>query len=233
MVSVHNPVTFDDITLSNDWLAFLLGALCLMIVFRVLLPANPPREVRRLAASLGRAVEGLARLRERRLPNREAWQDLQMRKILRLVQRLEQVPEADAAGLLRAAFATVALGRTVLGLAQLRRDPALPVPVREAAGEALGALRRLRTDPRAMAGQLEAMGRRLVAAPTPDPPPPPLMIGLLGEAAMLIRQAGVLLDAHAALFRRGGALTAAASSAGASSATASSALAPAEPPPRC
>ncbi len=208
MVSVRNPITFDDIALFNGWLAYLLGALCLVMVFRVLLPANPEREVRRLAASLGRAVELLSSQPGwRRPPPWAAWQNQQTQKILRLILRLQQVPSSDAAALARAAFVVVALGRTVLALRRLRQDPDLPEAARGAAAEALRALRRVRADPQRAAARLEAVQQALAAAPhgpAEDPADVPAdapadthvllqLIGAVGEAALLVRRAGGLL----------------------------------------
>ena len=191
MISVHNPITYDDSALFNGWLAYLLGALCLMMVFRVLLPADPPREVRRLATSLGRAVELLSR-QGPRPPGWEVWQNRQMQKILRLIQRLQQVPGADATALVQAAFTVVALGRIVLVLRRLRHDRDLPVAGREGAGEALRVLRRLRAGPLRAAMRIDAVQRALAEQPRSHDLP--LLVGALGEAALLIRQAHGLLD---------------------------------------
>ncbi len=220
MTSVRNPIVLDDVTLLNTWLAFLLGALCLMMVFRVLLPANPPREVRRLAASLGRAVETLSPRRParpgpwhpgRRLPGREAWQNQQMQKVLRLVQRLQQVPGADGTAPLRAALGVVALGRVVLALQRLRQDGGLPDEARGIAGEALDALRRVRADPRRTAVRLEAaqrevMDREVAGRGVAGAPPSRslhLLAGALGEAALLVRQGEGLLDRRCPSFAAG------------------------------
>ncbi len=209
MVSIHNPITFDDIALLNTWEAFMVGVVCLVLVFRVLLPVDPAREVARLAASLGRASERLARPRRRRaLPAWETWQNVQMQKILRLVQRMQQVPGLDQVGPLQAAFAAVALGRVVLTLQALRSEPALGEAGRDAALQALAALRRLRASPERAAAAMEAAVRASEpllpapdAAPAAAPHPVRLLVGTLGEAALLLAKAGPLVDRHGALAR--------------------------------
>ena len=214
MVNVHNPISFDDISLFNTWLAFLLGCIWLVMVFRVLLPANPRRDIGRLAASLGRAIELLSWQRPVvagfaawPVPRWEVWQNLQMQKIQRMIQRLQQIPGLAPAPLVQAAFATVALGRVVLTLQQLRSDPALPEAGHDAARQALRALQRVRTEPTRAASRINRLEQEL--APLLEPAPPAdaeartldapdhslhALVGTLGEAALLIEKARGLLD---------------------------------------
>ena len=210
MVNVHNPITFDDIALLNTWAAFAVGTVCLVVVFRVLLPVNPAREVARLAALLGRAVERLARPGRRGLPAWATWQNVQMQKILRLIQRMQQVPGLDQVGPLQQAFAAVALGRVVLTLQALRREPALGAAGRDAALGALGALRRLRASPERAATAIDAAARAAEpllpapdAAPADAPHPARLLVGTLGEAGVLVAKAGPLVDRRGAMAGRG------------------------------
>ncbi len=227
MVNIHNPITFDDIALLNTWEAFAVGVVCLVLVFRVLLPVEPRREAVRLAASLGRAVEHLARPRRRRflLPSWPSWQNRQMQKILRLVQRMAQVPGLEPAEPLRQAFAVVALGRVVLTLQALHAEPALDEAGRAAAMRSLQAVRRLRRSPARAAAAIEAAaGTTQTLLPAPDaalgtasgtapgtapasapdnasavaPHPARLLVGTLGEAAVLVAKAGPLLDRRGA-----------------------------------
>ena len=211
MVSIRNPITFDDIALLNTWDAFALGMVCLVLVFRVLLPVNPSREVARLAGSLGRAVERLARPGASRRPMAwETWQNRQMQKILRLLQRMQQVPGLDQVGPLQAAFAAVALGRVVLTLQALRREPMLGTDGHDAVLRALGAMRRLRRSSGQAAASVRAAmdaaqpllpARDVEAAGTPAGAPHParLLVGTLGEAVVLLAKAGPLIDRHGRL----------------------------------
>ena len=216
MINVHNPITYDDIGLFNTWLAFLLGAPCLVIVFRVLLPTNPAVEVRRLTVSLARAVELLSRTRPVTLlfwplPVWEVWQNQQMQKILRLIQRLQQVPGAATTPVLQAACIVVALGRVVLTLQALRRDPALAPEARAAASQALSALRQVRSDPartgRSIIADSQAVQPLLQPGPDQDASSPPspalhLLVGTLGEAALLVDRAQGLLDRRCPLLEQ-------------------------------
>ena len=211
MVSIRNPITFDDIALLNTWDAFAVGVVCLVLVFRVLLPVNPAREVARLASSLGRAVERLARPGALRRPMAwETWQNRQMQKILRLLQRMQQVPGLDQVGPLQAAFAAVALGRVVLTLQALRSEPALGGAGQDAALRALGALRRLQASPEAAAAAIASVvGASEPLLPPPDaapdaagaaaPHPARLLVGTLGEAVVLLAKAGPLIGRHGRL----------------------------------
>ncbi len=211
MLNVHNPIKYDDILLFNDWLAFLLGAVCLVMVFRVLMPANPARDVRRLSVSLGRAVELLSRRQWRApsslggLPCWETWQNLQMQKAQRLVQRLQQVPEISPAPIMQAAFVIIALGRVVLTLQRLQRDPRLPPDGQDAARRALHALHQVRAAPTRAASGLDALEQAilpLLDEPQADRPVLPgqecesmrMLVGTIGEAALLVRKAAGLLD---------------------------------------
>ena len=213
-VNIHNPITYDDISLFNNWLAVLLGSICLVMVFRVLLPADPARDVRRLSASLGRAVERLSRRGTNALPSWETWQNLQMQKAQRLVQRLQQVPDQSPAAIMQAAFVIVALGRVVLTLQRLKADPTLPSDGQGAARRALHALQRVRAAPERAASGLDALERAMLpqldapeAAGT-EPAGPEcgamrVLVGTLGEAALLVRRGADLLDRRAPLLMAG------------------------------
>jgi uncharacterized membrane protein YccC len=214
MVSIRNPITFNDLGLFNTWEAFLLGAACLVMVFRVLLPANPARDVNRLAASLGRAVELLAWPRPRLwgrvsgLPAWETWQNQQMQKILRLIQRMQQIAGIDRVAPLQGAFAVVALGRVVLTLQALRHDPALTGTGQAAVLSALQALRRLRASPARATAEIETAERAVepLLRPTDTfeqtdaaPQALRLLVGTLGEATVLISKLAPLVDRRHAL----------------------------------
>jgi ferric-dicitrate binding protein FerR (iron transport regulator) len=107
----------------------------------------------------------------------------------------------------QAAFATVALGRVVLTLQQLRSDPVLPAAGHDAARQALRALRQVRKEPARAASRINQLEQELAPLLAPDPPanaetPNPnapdrglhALVGTLGEAALLIEKAQGLLD---------------------------------------
>ncbi len=147
MISVGNPIRFDDIALVNGWLAFILGTAALVVVFRALLPPNPARDTERLCVSLGRAVARLGCMR--RPPLHEVWENLQMQKTLRLMQRVQAMQGPVRRDLIDSAFITVEIGRDVLRLRLLLRQAALAPREQAAVREALDAIGRLRRDPNA------------------------------------------------------------------------------------
>ncbi|MCQ8278014.1 FUSC family protein [Acetobacteraceae bacterium KSS8] len=172
MINVHNPIGFNDITLLNGLFSFILGPVLLVLVFRVLLPADVSGDARRFGGSLTRAVERFAR---RDLPGRgtpamrfEVWQDLQMQKMLRLEQRAAQLPAGVGPRTTRAAYLVLTLGRTVAALRVLRRHPDLPADAREALDRGLAAIGRLSRSPLASAGAVSAAANALAMPAVPE-----------------------------------------------------------------
>ena len=160
MISVNNPVRFDDITLVNGWLAFILGTAALVVVFRALLPPNPVRDTERLVASLASAVARLGCMR--RPPLHEVWENLQMQKTLRLMQRVQAMAGPIRRDLIDGAFITIEIGRDILHLRRLLRQATLGAAQQAEVQGALDAIGRLRRDPRAAARAMEAAARILL-----------------------------------------------------------------------
>ena len=160
MISVNNPVRFDDITLVNGWLAFILGTAALVVVFRALLPPNPVRDTERLVASLAGAVARLGCMR--RPPLHEVWENLQMQKTLRLMQRVQAMAGPIRRDLIDGAFITIEIGRDILHLRRLLRQATLGAAQQAEVQGALDAIGRLRRDPRAAARATEAAARILL-----------------------------------------------------------------------
>ncbi len=169
MVNIHNPITFDDISLLNTLFSFIVGPVLLVMVFRVLLPADVSGDARRFGGSLSRAVERFARrgLRGRGTPSVrfEIWQDQQMQKVLRLEQRSVQLPAGVGPRTTRAAYLVLALGRTVAALRTLHRHADLPQDVRDALNHGLAAIGRMSRDPEAAA---DAVSTAAIALPMAD-----------------------------------------------------------------
>ena len=145
MISVGNPIRFDDIALVNGWLAFIIGTAALVVVFRALLPPNPVRDTERLVASLARAVARLGT--GRRPPGHEVWENMQMQKTLRLMQRVQAMPGPPRRDIVDSAFIAVEIGCDVLRLRRLLLQTELGAPARASIRDALDAIGRLRRDP--------------------------------------------------------------------------------------
>lgn len=165
MITVRNPIGFDDVGLINGWLAFVLGTAALIVVFRALLPSNPARDAGRLARSITHAVAQLGAAR--RPPALAVWEDLQMQKALRLVQRLQPMPPQLRREVTDCAFIAIELGRDILRLRLLLAD-AQPEPVQRRSGLALlAAVERLRRDPQEVASLAAQAARLFADVPTP------------------------------------------------------------------
>ena len=183
MIAVRNPIMFDDVVLLNGWLAFVIGAASLIVVFRVLLPANAARDSNRLARDLARAAAATA---GGRAPDRAVWEYQQMQKVLRLIQRLGGVDAGRRQRVIDRALIAVELGRCVLRLRAML--PAIPLePTQGAASAAaLRAIAGMRRDPPAAADMVAAAAATLAAQPA-MPPRVARAAALLGEIARLIR----------------------------------------------
>ncbi|WP_428374683.1 FUSC family protein [Lichenicoccus sp.] len=181
MISVNNPIRFDDIALVNGWLAFILGTAALVVVFRAVLPPNPARDTERLVASLGRATARLGGTR--RPPPHEVWENLQLQKTLRLTQRVQAMAGPVRRDLIDSAFISVEIGRDVLRLRLLLHEAALASGERAAVQEALDAIGRIRRDPRAAA---RATATAATALSGGTGPTARRIAGLLHEVSILI-----------------------------------------------
>ncbi len=153
MITVRNPIAFDDIGLINGWLAFVMGTAALMVVFRALLPSNPRRDADRLVRSIIRAV---SRLGGPRPPSLVVWEHLQMQKALLLTQRLQPLQARVRQEVVDCAFVTIELGRDVLRLRRLLADAVLEPQEADAIAALLASIGRLRHDPHEAASRADA-----------------------------------------------------------------------------
>ncbi len=187
MITVRNPISFDDVALVNGWLAFALGTAALVVVFRALLPPDPGRDADRLARSIGRALARLGRPAVP--PQAELWENLQMQKAQYLIQRVASMPPGARHRIIDCAFVAIEIGRCVLRLRRLLADVALQPAEREAVRAAQAAMLRLRHDPGEAARLARQAAHRLAgrsAAPGLDLVPSMRVAGLLHEIAVLI-----------------------------------------------
>ena len=190
MITVNNPIRFDDIALFNNWLAFAMGTAALVVVFRALLPGNPRRDANRLVHSITRAV---ARTGSRTSPAGatageaspavEVWESLQMQKASRLIQRLQPMEARIRQQTIDRAFVSIELGRDLLRLRRLLGETVLEPAQREAGFQVLKASSRLRHDPHRVA----ALARDAIDCLMPDPmaSPAPHLAGRRRLAALL------------------------------------------------
>ena len=189
MISVRNPIRFNDIALLNGWLAFLAGTAALIVVFRALLPPDAERDANRLLRSIARAALGAG---SRRRPEPvEIWENLQLQKTVRLTQRLQALGGPPRHDLVDRALVAVELGRDLLRLRQLLSGILLEPPERQAADALMAAIRNGRRDPQAASRAADEAAGLLIARS--DPPP-----GLTRIAALL-HEIAILLSASAKL----------------------------------
>ena len=167
MITVRNPISFNDINLVNTWLAFIVGTAALVVVFRALLPPDDVRDANRLAHSLAAAVARAAGRDS--IPARPVWEYLQVQKVARLTQRLQSFDAAKRHDVIDRALIAIELGGDVLRLRPLLATTALEPPERQAASIALTAIRQVRRRPEAAARTAADAARLLLARPDPQP----------------------------------------------------------------
>ena len=121
---ITNEMVYDDIALTNTWMAIICGALLLVLVFRVLLPPNHESDARVIMKSLRRSVNLLATSSSHHLPFTEQWQGDQIQKLSRLALKLSFLSQKDRArDVLDHAFSLVSLGKLILELRQNAQNP--------------------------------------------------------------------------------------------------------------
>ncbi|GBQ33480.1 FUSC family protein [Gluconacetobacter azotocaptans] len=164
MVQIRNPISYDDISLMNLWLSYLIALIGLALVFRVILPADHRLDTGRLVMSIVRATERLACRPIHRPVDWMVWENLQMQKILRLIQRFSLVaPPRRVYEVTDAAFVAVSLGRVIARLRGLIQDPAVHQDDRDRTRAALAAFRHLRSRPGLTATTLRETAQAIIA----------------------------------------------------------------------
>jgi uncharacterized membrane protein YccC len=163
LLGLTNPIVYDVAGFLNTASAFLVGAACGVLTFRILLPPSAPRDVRQIIAAVRRDIDRLAR---RRPPSWLSWEHLQHQRVVRMAGRLPPDP-AVRAPLLDGVCAGLMVGRELL---HIRSAPPLPEADRPVAEDALTALRRLRRTPAAAAEVAQRTARRLADGAAPGSP---------------------------------------------------------------
>ncbi|KDE19565.1 fusaric acid resistance protein FusB [Acetobacter aceti 1023] len=117
LLSINNPIVYNDLALTNNWITMLAACALLVLVFRVILPPDHRLDAARLVFSLTRSLQQLALSHSRKPVQWITWEGLQLQKITRLMMRLSFIPAGiDRQGYTDAAFATLSLGRLILRL---------------------------------------------------------------------------------------------------------------------
>ncbi|KXV65852.1 FUSC family protein [Gluconobacter oxydans] len=154
---ITNSMVPDDITLINTWLAILMGCALLVLVFRVIMPADQRLYASRLVISLGRSLQSLSARPAAKVPSWMVWEGTQIQKVSILLMRLSLVASPiDRQGYVDGAFAALSLGRLLIRLRQAVEPAGLSAHEREALDVALASFKTLRRDPVGTAAALMA-----------------------------------------------------------------------------
>jgi uncharacterized membrane protein YccC len=144
LLSPANPMVFDLAASLNGYFASIIGALCVVLAFRVILPPDPIAEAAVIARSLRRAVLQI------RSPQPFVFEHLQHQKLLRLSRRLADLPALrfPAVGEATAAMLIV---RQLQTLHRATANPAIPAAARTEASRVLIASSKLLRAPHTVA----------------------------------------------------------------------------------
>ncbi len=204
-IAVTNPQDYSLTGILENGEMYLLGNVALILVFRILLPPDPAKAARNIARSLAASASRLAR--RRLLPDPLTWENIQLQKILRYGQRLDQMGTPKRSLLMAEATAALILGRIVLQLRLMVRSHALPRAVAAATDASLHNLRHLRHAPleRAAAIELNAVLVAGEAAAMEEAPRGQALrvAALLHEAARLLGENAVYFDRNTTVARIG------------------------------
>lgn len=169
MLSVNNPIVYDDLTLTNNWMTMIAACVLLVLVFRVILPADHRLDAARLVASLTRSVQRLATARHNKPVLWVAWEGMQLQKIARLMMRLSFLDDRiDRKGYTDAAFAALSLGRLIVRLRWNADHTALAPDAHLALLEALASFKTLHKTPELSVQKLELAAHRISSMPHPQ-----------------------------------------------------------------
>ncbi|GCD50531.1 FUSC family protein [Acetobacter pasteurianus] len=205
LLSINNPIIYNDLALTNNWLTMVAACVLLVLVFRVILPPDHRLDAARLVSSLTRSLQQLALSHSRKPVQWIAWEGLQLQKITRLMMRLSFIPSGiDRQGYTDAAFATLSLGRLILRLRWNAEHVQLNAQARTALESALKAFSMLRHAPLSTAEALE-QAAAVIHATTTDQEGANLMrgrtISCLMQAAGIIRAIPGFYDKYGPIHR--------------------------------
>ncbi len=159
-LALENAMTFDLPALLANAEAYLVGCVALLLTFRIMLPPDPARAVRLFAQGLGRQGERLAGAG--RLPDPRAWENGQLQRIVSIAQRLDAMGSPRRAAVIEDASAGLILGRFVIRLRGIIATDRLSEGARNAARQAIDALRHLCREPMRCAHVVGDAARRVL-----------------------------------------------------------------------
>lgn len=169
MLSVNNPIVYDDMELTNNWMTMFAACALLAVVFRVILPADHRLDAARLVTSLTRSVQQLAAARQNKPILWAAWEGMQLQKISRLMMRLSFLDESvDRKGYTDAAFAALSLGRLIVRLRWNAGHTTLAPSAHEALMDALKSFKTLHQAPEQTAAKLRNAADIISTVPHPE-----------------------------------------------------------------
>jgi hypothetical protein len=172
--------------------ANLIGGACGVLAFRVLLPPDPVAEARVLQRSLVKAVRRMA---VGPLMPWLVWEHLQHQKLVRLSRRLAAVAPARRGDAISDGGAAVLIGRALIRARLTAMRPDMPPAGAAIVARGVGAFRRLREAPEAVAAEARRAAAELAALEeaTPD----------TFHAAAMLHEAAAILAERLNFFLRG------------------------------
>jgi uncharacterized membrane protein YccC len=159
-VAPGNPMTYNLAGALDGAFANLIGGVCGVLAFRVLLPPDPVAEARVLQRSLVRAVQRLA---DGPLMPWLVWEHLQHQKLVRLSRRLTAIAPALRAEAVSDGGAAVLIGRAVIRARLIAARPDMPPAGSAIVSRFLAALRHLREAPDTVADEARRGATELAA----------------------------------------------------------------------
>ncbi|HEV2675007.1 MAG TPA: FUSC family protein [Aliidongia sp.] len=158
--NLRNPMTYDIAAALNTDIAFILGSLCGVLVFRTFWPADPVRSARRLVAEVLRDLRDLAG--PRRPPTLTMWETTMHDRLSRLSTRLAASP--DRAAVVEGGMAAIHIGRDMMRAHRRLDGLSLPADPARSVDAAWRALRGLVAAPDMAAQAAKTAALRLLDA---------------------------------------------------------------------
>jgi len=164
LLSVNNPIQYNDIALLNNWLAVAAAAALLVVVFKVVIPANDRSDASSLISSLVNGVRRLAVETRDQDTIWVPWESLQLQKISRMRMRLAMAsPPVKLQEYMDAAYATLSVGRLIVRIRHMLAASPLGVELSRPVDAALASFRGVRTQPDHTAECLRNAADKLLA----------------------------------------------------------------------